>query len=125
MALFSSDTINEAIKLARKFSDLLTTSGFPLRKWSANSSELLSHIPKDWLVVNPSDSQNLFKEQKLLGIRCNSESDSLSFNVEALNDQGHVTKRKVLSVIASLYDPLGLLSPVIVEGKIFMEILWK
>ena len=61
---------------------------FPLRKWSANSSEMLS-----WLEVNPSDSQNLFKEQTLLGNRCNSESDNLSLNVESLNYQGTVRKR--------------------------------
>ena len=96
-----------------------------MRKWSANSSELLAHITDDWLDVNPSDSQNLFKEQKLLGIHWNSESYSLSFNVETSNYQDHVTKRKVLSVIASLYDPLGLLLPVLVKGKIIMQILWK
>ena len=124
-ALFGADTIDEAIELSKEFSNLLTAGGFPLRKWSANSSELLSHIPKDWLEVDNTESQNLFKEQKLLGIRWNSESDRLSFNIEALKYQGTVTKRKVLSIIASLYDPLGLLSPVIIKGKIFMQILWK
>ena len=61
-ALFGSDTIDEAIKLARGFSSLLTVGGFPLRKWSSNSSELLSHILKDWLEVENSESQNFFKE---------------------------------------------------------------
>ena len=77
-ALFGLDTVDEAIELAREFSNLLTAGSFLLRKWSASSSEFLSHIPENWLEINPSDSQNLFKEQKLLDIRWNSEYDSLS-----------------------------------------------
>ena len=34
------------------------------------------------------------------------------------------TKRKVLSVISRLFDPLGFLSPVIILAKIFMQTLW-
>ncbi|GFR24487.1 uncharacterized protein TNCT_594781 [Trichonephila clavata] len=34
------------------------------------------------------------------------------------------TKRDVLSVIARLYDPLGLIGPVISKAKIFLQKLW-
>ena len=99
--------------------------GFPLRKWSTNSSKLLSHIPSDWLEINPDEPQNLTKYQKLLGIIWNSNSDILSFLVESHIEFESVTKRKVLSMIAHLYDPLGLLSPLIVRGKILMQQMWK
>ena len=36
----------------------------------------------------------------------------------------HLTKRLVLTVIARLFDPLGLLGPVITKAKIFMQQLW-
>jgi len=35
-----------------------------------------------------------------------------------------VTKRVVLSVISSIFDPTGLLGPVIVRYKIFIQQLW-
>ena len=34
-------------------------------------------------------------------------------------------KRSVLRSIASIYDPLGLLSPIITQCKIFMQQLWQ
>ena len=98
-ALFGSDTIDEAVESAKEFSKLLTAGGFPLKNRSSNSSKLLSHIPKDWLEVDYSESQYLFKERKLLGIRWNFVSDNLSFCVENLDYKSPVTKRKVLSII--------------------------
>ncbi|XP_075236462.1 uncharacterized protein LOC142333326 [Lycorma delicatula] len=41
-------------------------------------------------------------------------------NVERL-----ITKRNVLGRISSLFDPLGLLAPVIVKAKVFMQRLWE
>jgi len=36
-----------------------------------------------------------------------------------------MSKRKVLSTIATIYDPLGLIGPVIVTAKIIMQRLWQ
>ena len=35
------------------------------------------------------------------------------------------TKHKVLSLVSSIYDPLGWVSPLTVCGKMFMQTLWK
>ena len=35
------------------------------------------------------------------------------------------TKRKILSLVSSIYDPLGWVSPLTVRGKMFMQTLWK
>ena len=35
-----------------------------------------------------------------------------------------VTKRTISSVIAKLYDPLGLLAPVTVRAKLMLQSLW-
>jgi len=35
------------------------------------------------------------------------------------------TKRKVLAIRASIFDPLGLLSPAVVAYKIFLQKLWQ
>lgn len=36
-----------------------------------------------------------------------------------------MTKRVLLSDINRIYDPLGLLSPVLIKGKIFLQQLWS
>jgi hypothetical protein len=35
------------------------------------------------------------------------------------------TKRKVLAITASIFDPLGLLSPAVIAYKIFLQKLWQ
>ena len=34
------------------------------------------------------------------------------------------SKREILSVLASVYDPIGLLSPVTIKAKLIMQSLW-
>ncbi|GFV56318.1 DUF1758 domain-containing protein [Trichonephila clavipes] len=62
-------------------------------------------------------------EIKVLGVYWNPKHDCFSFRVKIdlyeLN-----TKRDVLSTIARIYDPLGLLGPVVAKAKIFLQKLW-
>ena len=46
---------------------------------------------------------------------------------ESLNQEvsWRFTKRKILSLVSSTYDPLGWVSPLTVRGKMFMQTLWK
>ena len=66
--------------------------------------------------------------QNVLGISWNPNTDNMNIVVgEKLihEDSWRYTKRKVLSLVSSIYDPLGWVSPVTVCGKIFMQTLWK
>ena len=42
-----------------------------------------------------------------------------------IRDENTLTKRTVLQQIASIYDPLGLYSPVTLRGKLFLQDLWN
>uniref|UniRef100_A0A914USC2 Integrase catalytic domain-containing protein n=1 Tax=Plectus sambesii TaxID=2011161 RepID=A0A914USC2_9BILA len=42
-----------------------------------------------------------------------------------VEDNGNHTKRQVLQIIASIYDPLGLLAPAVLPAKRFFQELWK
>ena len=46
---------------------------------------------------------------------------------ESLNQEilWRYTKRKILSLVSSIYDLLGWVSPLTVRGKMFMQTLWK
>ncbi|GFV74873.1 integrase catalytic domain-containing protein [Trichonephila clavipes] len=60
---------------------------------------------------------------KTLGMLWDSSGDSFTYKVTTSTDCNY-TKRDVLSQIARIYDPLGLLGPVIAKAKIFMQQLW-
>ncbi|XP_055840419.1 uncharacterized protein LOC129908125 [Episyrphus balteatus] len=104
----------------------LQSAGFNLRKWTANHSMLLNHLPTDHLLNK--DFLNLEDDSstKTLGIKWNASSDTFSF---AINSESFlttsITKRSVLSTIFKLYDPVGWLAPIIVKTKILMQQIWK
>lgn len=60
---------------------------------------------------------------KVLGLTWQPNSDTFKF-VSEPSANLNITKRTVLSVIAQLYDPLGLLSPVIICAKTLLQELW-
>ena len=114
-ALFGADSIKEAVSLAKDFTELLMAGGFPLRKWFANYPDLLTHVPSEWHSNNSIDSQVLPKEHKLLDLMWKTSSDDLTFSFHSESYDDKLTKRAVLSLIAKCYDPLGLLSQVIIS----------
>ncbi|GFW36042.1 integrase catalytic domain-containing protein [Trichonephila clavipes] len=50
--------------------------------------------------------------------------DCLTYKVK-ISDKVNFSKRDVLSEIARLYDPLGLIGPIVTKTKIFIQELWK
>ncbi len=60
-------------------------------------------------------------DSKLLGLKWNKQQDTLSVVVP--NEESQHTKRGVLGRLARIYDPLGLVAPVTLEGKqIYREV---
>ena len=58
-----------------------------------------------------------------LGVRWCLENDSLSFRVQL--QEGPLTRRSILSMISSVYDPLGLASPVLLAGRQILQQICK
>lgn len=102
---------------------ILKSAGFELHKWSSNSERLLQAINSDTTrcqVQNFSDNQNT----KTLGLYWSCVSDKLFFKIGSPHN-GAVTKRTILSDIAQVFDPLGLLGPCIIIAKIILQTLWQ
>ncbi|XP_055633653.1 uncharacterized protein LOC129773997 [Toxorhynchites rutilus septentrionalis] len=118
------DGVLEGKVLCSQLLQLLESAGFSLRKWSSNSSEILESIPahlRDERLVFDLDSMS---SVKTLGLKWIPASDELGFHVPKWNNEEVITKRIALSDSARLYDPLGLVGPVIVLAKCFMQELW-
>ncbi|GFU25809.1 integrase catalytic domain-containing protein [Nephila pilipes] len=62
---------------------------------------------------------------KTLYLRWNPREDNLNFFFFTISlGSNKITKCNVLAEIAGMFDPLGLLGPVIVQAKIFLQKLW-
>lgn len=119
------DSVEDGQILCKEINQLLTSAGFRLRKWASNSADLLKHIPVE--LQNDCDVLNIDPGTsiKALGLRWMPSSDQLGFSVPSWKETDVITKRIALSDAAKLFDPLGLLGPVIVVAKCFMQQLWK
>jgi Pao retrotransposon peptidase/Family of unknown function (DUF5641)/Putative peptidase (DUF1758)/Integrase core domain/Integrase zinc binding domain len=117
-----TDTISEAIKLQAQMITLMSRGGFKLHKWCANDPKILENIDESLkekqVLINQEDTI------KTLGMRWIPFEDSFIFIIEESEELKVHTKRTVLSDIAKLFDPIGLLGPVVVRAKIFMQHLW-
>nr|XP_012234663.1 PREDICTED: uncharacterized protein LOC105679308 [Linepithema humile] len=122
--LTGTSTIQEAtrITLQRQLTELFSRGHFSLRKWRANNPQILQHLTEkgktdSWLMLNEEGAQ------KTLGLLWNSEEDVLQYEVK-IKPITTTTKRNVLSNVAQVFDPLGLLAPLLMNGKIIMRQLW-
>lgn len=125
----SMDTEQEAIEIAAEVAASNKEAGFELRAWASNSRKLLQKIPPE----NRSNTDTPLgnKENKILGMYWNAETDTLGFNTAMLRVPAAVrdtarapTKREALSAIMSIYDPLGMLSHYTITAKIQMQRVW-
>ncbi|XP_055622043.1 uncharacterized protein LOC129773533 [Toxorhynchites rutilus septentrionalis] len=123
--LKSVGSIDEASKLCRELILLLSAAGFTLRKWSTNSCEILEQIP-----IHLRSNQSTLELQpsgdiKTLGLIWSPNTDMFKFTVPQWHSSSEITKRIILSDFAKLFDPLGLVGPVTVQAKVFLQELWK
>ncbi|GFY76701.1 DUF1758 domain-containing protein, partial [Trichonephila inaurata madagascariensis] len=103
-------TEKEAVELVWQLKEMMRKGGFNLRKWQSNSETVIKEVPENQnLKVVQND-----EEIKVLGIQWNPKSDFFSFSVSLQEQKCAYSKREVLSEIARVFDPLGLLSPCVV-----------
>ncbi|XP_068206195.1 uncharacterized protein [Palaemon carinicauda] len=86
----------------------------PLAKWTTKAP-----ISGDFTETGPRD---------YLSLDWNTVDDTLAVKLSSglmLEDYSHVnTKKKVVSLFSFIYDPIGLISPVTILGKLFIRNLW-
>ncbi|XP_062557644.1 uncharacterized protein LOC134222513 [Armigeres subalbatus] len=123
-----ANDVETATQMQIQLNAMLSRGGFQLRKWASNCPAALAGIPEENLAIRTSDGITLDPDPavKTLGLTWIPSSDILRFQfiIPSLNSDTVLTKRSVLSVIATLFDPLGLLGAVITTAKIFMQLLW-
>ncbi|XP_022335109.2 uncharacterized protein LOC111131734 [Crassostrea virginica] len=123
--LSSVDTEEKARSLIRNLTTLCKQGGFHLTKWLSNSAEVLKSVPeenraKDIKKLSLNDETLI---ERALGVYWFVEDDSLGFQIH-LKDQPK-TRRGILSVVSSIYDPLGIVAPFVMTAKTLLQELCK
>ena len=120
--LTSLPTIQETIQLVTSAQSMLATANLRLHKVVSNSVEVMEAFPTE---DRGKDIRNLdlrrdsLPAQRSLGVYWDLNSDTFTFKV-SLPDKPY-TRRGVLAIINSIYDPLGLAVPVLLEGRLLLQ----
>ncbi|KAL3987991.1 21S rRNA GM methyltransferase [Sarotherodon galilaeus] len=116
----------EAIQLYHTLRAVCQRGGFRLTKWISNSRAVLSAIPEEERASEVKDfdlDQDTLPIERALGVQWCIESDSFRFKI-VMPDRAP-TWRNLLSIVSSVYDPLGILSPVTLQAKKILQELCR
>ena len=133
-----------AWQLAKELTELLPLCGMPVRKFYTNSPLVLSRIDPELLAKQIRFNETndvIYENGKVLGMQYDAtENDCLVYTSKFQNMDDFIlwksrgtetrvrddawTKRLILRAAASVFDPLGLISPFTVRAKVLLQKIW-
>ncbi|OXA55241.1 Pro-Pol polyprotein [Folsomia candida] len=131
--LDSVTTVQEAVKLFHEVREVHSKGGFNLCNWLSNSREVMQEIPEELRAksVKSLDFSSGQHVERVLGLFWRHDEDAFTFSLTYLKAQSDVlkggrlpSKREVLSLVMSLYDPLGFLSILTIRAKMIIQKCW-
>ena len=102
---------------------ILQKNGFTIKEWNYSGKVQSAEISKDQKAVqsllNKAPEERL---GKVLRMGWEAEKDTIKFSlIELVEARIETTKRECLSTIYSIYDLMGLLTPITVTAKIILR----
>lgn len=131
--LDSRDTEDELARLETDVRTVHSKAGFDLRNWRSNSEEVLRRVGEESAntgkIIGEDKSDHT---ERVLGMTWLPAEDLFTFSVVLSDDlkrmafgDGTVTKRGVLRLLMTLFDPHGLISNFLIHGKSVIQDLWR
>lgn len=124
--LRSFETVKEAIQLINGARVMCSKGNLRLHKLISNSREVMESIPKSEQAKEVKNLDLNFEElpiERALGIQWCVESDNFQFRL--MINEKPMTRRGILSTVASIFDPLGCLAPFVLLGKQILQQMCK
>ena len=124
--LKSLPTTKDAVEHAKDLSLLMRNGGFKLTKWVSNDKDVMLSVPEE---LRAKEMKNLDFEkdylpvERALGIEWSVETDRFQFKVNITEKPP--TRRGILSLASSIYDPLGMVAPFVLPAKILLQDLCR
>ena len=115
-----------AIHFIKDISKLMKDGGFRLTKWISSSREVIQSIPESERAKEVKEldlSKENLPAERALGVTWHVESDSFGFKTTP--KEYAPTRRGLMSLVSSVYDPLGMAIPFTLTAKIIMQDLTR
>ena len=117
----SVKTEDDAKARMQEISGMLTAGGFKIKEWIHNLPNDEDHTSREMPVGGDKEAIT----EGVLGLRWDPGKDTLSYRFKSTMTVPDISsKRSVLSIANSIYDPLGLLTPFTSRSKIIMRGIW-
>ncbi|KAI4871613.1 hypothetical protein NFI96_001002 [Prochilodus magdalenae] len=116
----------EAINILKAARDMLAVSNLRLHKIASNCLAVMQAFPSSEYANDLKDldlSIDSPPVQRNLGLNWNLSNDMFTFRVATT--ERPFTRRGVLATVNSLFDPLGLVAPISVQGKFLLRELTR
>jgi hypothetical protein len=117
--LMSVSTRDDVVALVRDLPQLLLTGGFTLTKFVVNDPDFIELVPEE----HRAKEVHQFLPTSIgrtLGVEWNIHNDAFRFQI-SVSSSDHLTHRHMLTVVASIFDPLGLTLPWVMAGKVILQ----
>ena len=120
--LTSCPSVSEAEDLIKRTQVSLAVTGLRIHKITSNTPEVMTKFPKEDLAADLNRinfEQESLPTQRSLGLEWDLNQDRFMFSNQSQDKP--VTKRGILSTINSVFDPIGFLAPVIIDGRLILR----
>ena len=120
----SAPTVDDAKDTRKQLTELGDLAGFHIRKWISNEPDVIADIAEEDVASEIDLEKRELPTTKTLGVLWAATDDKFSFRHSLQLDGFEFTKRNVLRRTASVYDPLGFLSPYVIRSKLLIQKAW-
>ncbi len=124
--LTGAPTIEEATQLQKEIHDVLQSAKFMLRKYQSNSIHVLAKIDQSLVETKLNKDISSKGAVAVLGLQWVPDDDTFVINLPELQClSSPITKRRMLSEVAKVFDPLGFVAPITIQEKLMIQQLWQ
>ena len=115
-----ASSVTTATKILKDTITVLKGYNIRLHKLCSSSKEVLQSFPSSEIAENTRTidfAEN--SQQSALGMAWNTDTDTLTINCNILDRP--FTRRGILATVNSIFDPLGIISPILLEGRLLQR----
>ena len=122
----STDPLEKATNFRRDLQTVLTTDGFNFTKWMSHNLEFNQSTPESDMSNSAPVETNTKVIDRVPGVKWNPIDNFYLLQPTSFqNTSTNVTQRTFLRNVSSIFDPLGMSSPIQIRVRTSLQRLWK